>query len=137
MGKLNAQPVAACVPAQHKVASLVPVPDCKETWVDGRAGTGELREEGRLPGPRERQAAATCLEILHCLKPSGGFFPSLQAYLGAHAQSYVAMSLCTATGMEGPDCDVPINECVRGTASCSPRATCIDTKAGYECRCFW
>ncbi|PRW59651.1 nitrilase 2 isoform A [Chlorella sorokiniana] len=79
VGKLNQQPVAACVPAQHKVASLGPVPDCKETWVDGRAGTGK----------------------------------------------------------EGPDCDVPINECVRGTASCSPRATCIDTEAGYECRCFW
>lgn len=40
-------------------------------------------------------------------------------------------------GKEGPNCDVPINECVRGTASCSPRATCIDTEAGYECRCFW
>lgn len=41
------------------------------------------------------------------------------------------------TGMEGPRCDVPINECVRGTATCAAEAACIDTRLGYECRCFW
>ena len=40
VGKLNAQPVAGCVPAAHKAAPLDPVSDCKATWVDGRAGTG-------------------------------------------------------------------------------------------------
>ncbi|KAL4423208.1 hypothetical protein ABPG77_000341, partial [Micractinium sp. CCAP 211/92] len=41
------------------------------------------------------------------------------------------------TGMEGPDCNIAINECVRGTAVCDPHATCVDTDAGYACQCWW
>ncbi|PSC76452.1 nitrilase 2 [Micractinium conductrix] len=41
------------------------------------------------------------------------------------------------TGKEGPACDVPINECVRGTAVCDPKAACVDTDAGYSCECWW
>ena len=39
------------------------------------------------------------------------------------------------TGMEGPGCKTPINECVRGTADCDPNASCIDTETAFECRC--
>lgn len=49
VGKLNAQPVAGCVPAAHKAAPLDPVSDCKATWVDGRAGTGGWRRAFALP----------------------------------------------------------------------------------------
>ena len=62
----------------------------------------------------------------------------------AEAQSACPLSPLTQTvqpgppppaGMEGPNCDVPINECVRGTAACSANATCLDTPSGYTCQC--
>lgn len=48
-------------------------------------------------------------------------------------------NLCTPSlpGMEGPDCNIAVNECVRGTAVCDPHATCVDTDAGYACQCWW
>lgn len=39
--------------------------------------------------------------------------------------------------MEGQDCSIPINECVRGTDNCGPHASCIDTQTGFSCQCYW
>uniref|UniRef100_A0A1D2A9E3 mannan endo-1,4-beta-mannosidase n=1 Tax=Auxenochlorella protothecoides TaxID=3075 RepID=A0A1D2A9E3_AUXPR len=41
------------------------------------------------------------------------------------------------TGMEGPTCALPINECVRGTDTCAPEAACLDDPEGFACACFW
>lgn len=41
------------------------------------------------------------------------------------------------TGMEGPGCDIPINECVRGTDDCGANSACLDTEAGFTCQCYW
>lgn len=41
------------------------------------------------------------------------------------------------TGLEGPDCTSPINECVRGTSDCDANAACIDTDTAFECRCHY
>jgi hypothetical protein len=38
-------------------------------------------------------------------------------------------------GREGTDC-IDINECVRGTDTCSKHAACINTQGGFECKCF-
>ena len=38
--------------------------------------------------------------------------------------------------MEGPACDIDINECVRGTAGCATNAACINSDGGYTCKCF-
>lgn len=39
--------------------------------------------------------------------------------------------------MEGANCDVDINECVRNTDRCSPNAACINTPGSYNCSCHW
>lgn len=41
------------------------------------------------------------------------------------------------TGFEGPTCNIPINECVRGTDTCDPNAACLDTETGYTCKCYY
>ena len=46
--RLNAQPLAGCVPASHRAAPVDPVPDCQQTWVNGAPGTGGWR--GRVGG---------------------------------------------------------------------------------------
>jgi mannan endo-1,4-beta-mannosidase len=40
------------------------------------------------------------------------------------------------TGYEGPNCDLDINECVRGTDDCDLNAACINTVGGFQCQCF-
>lgn len=39
-------------------------------------------------------------------------------------------------GWEGAQCDIDINECVRGTADCSLNAACINIQGGFSCQCF-
>jgi mannan endo-1,4-beta-mannosidase len=41
------------------------------------------------------------------------------------------------TGAEGPECTIPINECVRGTDNCGENASCLDTDEGFECKCYF
>lgn len=44
------------------------------------------------------------------------------------------------TGAEGPDCEIDINECSRGTSDCDPNASCLDLPAdsgGWVCTCRW
>lgn len=36
------------------------------------------------------------------------------------------------TGFEGPQCDIDINECVRGTAKCPPNAGCLNSRGGFR-----
>lgn len=40
------------------------------------------------------------------------------------------------TGYEGVDCDIDINECVRGTAGCDLHAGCVNSDGGFECQCY-
>eukprot|EP00891_Asterochloris_glomerata_P005372 jgi/Astpho2/5372/fgenesh1_pg.00075_%23_44_t len=40
------------------------------------------------------------------------------------------------TGLEGPDCTININECLRGTDNCAPNAACIDTNGSFACECW-
>ncbi|GMH40074.1 hypothetical protein BSKO_07978 [Bryopsis sp. KO-2023] len=40
------------------------------------------------------------------------------------------------TGLEGPGCDIDINECVRATAGCPKNGGCINTDGGFECQCY-
>ncbi|KAK9841349.1 hypothetical protein WJX74_004374 [Apatococcus lobatus] len=40
------------------------------------------------------------------------------------------------TGYEGPNCDIDIDECVRGTAGCASSAACRNTPGGFTCQCF-
>ena len=35
--------------------------------------------------------------------------------------------------LEGPRCDVDINECVRGTDNCASNAACINTQGMHTC----
>lgn len=41
------------------------------------------------------------------------------------------------TGMDGPNCTQPINECVQGTDNCAENAACINTNAGFKCQCYY
>lgn len=41
-----------------------------------------------------------------------------------------------ACRMEGPDCTININECLRGTDNCAPNAACIDTNGSFACECW-
>jgi hypothetical protein len=41
VAQLSTQPVAGCTPSPQAVASVPPVPDCVQTWVNGTAGTGD------------------------------------------------------------------------------------------------
>ena len=38
---------------------------------------------------------------------------------------------------EGPNCDVDVDECVRATAGCSPHASCLNSKGGFTCTCYY
>ncbi|KAK9845545.1 hypothetical protein WJX84_003268, partial [Apatococcus fuscideae] len=37
---------------------------------------------------------------------------------------------------EGPNCDIDIDECVRGTSGCAQSAACNNTQGGFTCQCF-
>ena len=37
---------------------------------------------------------------------------------------------------EGPQCDMDINECVRGTHNCAGNSTCINTEGSFNCICW-
>ena len=41
-----------------------------------------------------------------------------------------------ACRMEGPDCTININECLRGTDNCATNAACIDTNGSFACECW-
>lgn len=45
-----------------------------------------------------------------------------------------AIPECPA-GYEGPNCNIDINECARGTADCGTGALCINAQGGYNCTC--
>lgn len=38
---------------------------------------------------------------------------------------------------EGPDCNININECVRGTDNCPANSGCVDSDGGFSCPCYW
>ncbi|KAK9837439.1 hypothetical protein WJX81_002398 [Elliptochloris bilobata] len=40
------------------------------------------------------------------------------------------------TGMEGPACEVDVNECVRGTSNCAANSTCTNTNGSFTCACW-
>ena len=39
--------------------------------------------------------------------------------------------------MEGPRCDLNINECLRSTHDCPANAACVDLEGGFSCICHW
>ena len=151
MQDLNKGPVAGCVPAQHRAAPTVSN-DCSSTWVDGEAGTGGRRAgRGRGYG-RERGAGGCQGDADAAFSCRAGFVcGGTRALAGTPRNTALArefhpsrppslippLPLAARAGKEGPACDVPINECVRGTAVCDPKAACVDTDAGYSCECWW
>lgn len=128
VAQLNAQPVAGCVADSRGAAPADPAPDCKQTWVDGEPGTGGGEaQQTKCRWHVWRQLTA------HTLPQAGLESGRLVSGCGLTER----LPVVAHVGLEGPDCNVPINECVRGTAQCDPHATCIDTDAGYTCQCWW
>lgn len=41
------------------------------------------------------------------------------------------------TGFEGPHCDIDVNECVRGTATCPPDAGCLNLRGSFRSVVFY
>ena len=50
------------------------------------------------------------------------------------------MGLCVLKAwqcrFEGPNCNVDINECVRGTSNCGTNSSCSNTVGGFTCTCW-
>lgn len=54
-----------------------------------------------------------------------------------HCGIIVAETVLWRGRYEGAQCDVDINECVRGTAGCVTNAACVNSNGGYTCQCYW
>lgn len=46
--------------------------------------------------------------------------------------SSTSVSGIAGTGFEGPDCNLDINECVRGTSGCPDNSACVNTEGGFR-----
>lgn len=44
---------------------------------------------------------------------------------------------CPDPAFEGVNCDIPVNECLRGLDNCGENASCLDTEDGFTCECYY
>lgn len=51
---------------------------------------------------------------------------------GVRDCSMTRISGIEGTGFEGEDCEIDINECVRGTSRCSENSACVNTEGGFR-----
>jgi mannan endo-1,4-beta-mannosidase len=40
-------------------------------------------------------------------------------------------------GFAGANCELPVNECLRGLDTCGKNAACLDTADGFSCECYY
>lgn len=105
--------------------------------LSGLYGVRPGDEAFKLARNNAAQMRALSSGVAGCVSSASGPVPS---------SSVLSLDTCVdsrirgipGTGLEGPQCDVEINECVRGTSDCDPNAACIDLNAasgGWACEC--